>query len=335
MKITQSDVQLAGQRQAAREHRVTEQLQLSRMPSQPLPDPVALSAAARAAQQADTALDLRAELEGHPLWQLIQQLVKKLTGQEIELDNIVPPGRQQRAAEAAAPAPAPISPITEWRVSYLRREEIHETEQTRFSAQGSVKTADGRQIDFTAALDLYREYHEVSEVMLDANKAPVRKDPLVVNHAAASASLTEEKFAFDLDADGVQDSISFAGPGSSFLALDRNGDGQINDGSELFGTRSGNGFADLAQLDDDGNGWIDESDRVWGSLKLWLREESGELALIDLAAAGIGALYLGSARTDFSLHDRTHRELGQVRQSGVFLGEDGRVGTLQQVDLAV
>ena len=41
--------------------------------------------------------------------------------------------------------------------------------------------------------------------------------------------------------------------GSGYLALDKNGDGTINDGSELFGTRNGDGFADLAQYDEDGN----------------------------------------------------------------------------------
>ena len=53
------------------------------------------------------------------------------------------------------------------------------------------------------------------------------------------------------------------GSGSGFLALDKNGNGKIDDGSELFGTKSGDGFADLAEYDSDGNGWIDEKGRVY------------------------------------------------------------------------
>ena len=41
--------------------------------------------------------------------------------------------------------------------------------------------------------------------------------------------------------------------GNAFLSLDKNSDGIINDGSELFGAASGNGFADLAKYDEDGN----------------------------------------------------------------------------------
>lgn len=64
-----------------------------------------------------------------------------------------------------------------------------------------------------------------------------------------AASLTERDFAFDIDLDGHADQIAFVGTGSGFLALDRNGDGEINDGSELFGPESGDGFAELAAYD--------------------------------------------------------------------------------------
>ena len=50
-------------------------------------------------------------------------------------------------------------------------------------------------------------------------------------------SISDQKFKFDINADGKEDDISFVGKGSGFLALDKNGDGKINDGSELFGTK--------------------------------------------------------------------------------------------------
>ena len=63
--------------------------------------------------------------------------------------------------------------------------------------------------------------------------------------------LSDQTFYFDLDADGKEEEISVLN-GSGYLALDKNGDGVINDGSELFGTKNGDGFADLARYDEDG-----------------------------------------------------------------------------------
>ena len=77
---------------------------------------------------------------------------------------------------------------------------------------------------------------------------------------------------FDIDADGEEESISYLQGGSGYLALDKNGDGVINDGSELFGTKSGDGFADLAEYDADGNGWIDENDPIFDKLLIWAKD---------------------------------------------------------------
>ena len=54
-----------------------------------------------------------------------------------------------------------------------------------------------------------------------------------------------------------------------------------------------------------------------------------------LTEAGVGALFLGSQSTEFSLKDNQQQLQGQVRQTGVFLRENGTTGTLQQIDLAV
>ena len=161
-------------------------------------------------------------------------------------------------------------------------------------------------------------------------------DPLVINLDSNVASVSDMKFLFDLDADGKEEEISFAGRGSGFLALDKNGDGKINDGSELFGTKSGDGFGDLAAYDEDGNGWIDEADSVFKDLKIWTKDENGKDVLMNLKDADVGAIYLGSAQTEFSLNNQaTQQTNGIIRKTGVYLKESGGVGTVQHVDLAV
>ena len=163
----------------------------------------------------------------------------------------------------------------------------------------------------------------------------VKKDPLVVNFNGTSAQLTDAKFAFDLNSDGKTDKVSFVGAGSGFLALDKNGNGVIDNGSELFGTQSGNGFADLSAYDSDGNKWIDENDAVYSKLQIWSKDAGGGDHLSTLAQLNVGALYLGNVATPFDLKNRANDLQGQVRSSGVFLHEDGSAGTLQQVDLVV
>ncbi len=220
-----------------------------------------------------------------------------------------------------------------WGAVYEREEITVEQESTRFSAQGVVRTADGREIELSVELNMSREF--VSHSNLSVRAGDALKDPLVINFEGTAAQLTKTKFAFDIDVDGQADDIAFVAPGSGFLALDRNADGVVNDGSELFGALSGNGFADLAAYDEDGNGWIDESDAIFARLLVWTRDAEGNDHLDGLLARNVGAIYLGQAATPFSVKDSENALLGMVRASGIYLGEDGGVGTVQQLDLVV
>ncbi len=209
-----------------------------------------------------------------------------------------------------------------------------ETELTAYQAQGVAKTADGREINFGVTVEMSRGFCERYEKL--TQEKVTLCDPLVINLDSNTARVTDMKFLFDLDADGKKEEMSFAGKGSGFIALDKNGDGKINDGSELFGTKSGDGFADLASYDEDGNGWIDEADSIFKYLKVWTKDEDGNDILMDLKKADVGALYLGNASTEFSLNNmETNKTNGVIRSTGVYLKESGGVGTMQHVDLAV
>lgn len=209
----------------------------------------------------------------------------------------------------------------------------NESETMSFSACGKVQTSDGRTIDFSMDLTLSRSFTEETAAFIDYTQ-PVFCDPLVINLDTASANVTDQKFFFDLDCDGEEEEISTLESGSGYLALDKNNDGNINNGSELFGTKSGNGFADLALYDIDKNGWIDEADEIFDKLKIWTMDRDGTQKLLGLKEAGVGALYLGSSAADFSLKDANNATQAMIRSTGMFLYEDGRTGTLQQLDLA-
>lgn len=211
---------------------------------------------------------------------------------------------------------------------------VSESESATFASTGLVTTADGRKIDFNVEVSMSRAF--MSKFGFLETQDYIKTDPLMINLDTNIASVSDQKFFFDLDADGKEEEISFAGKGSGFLALDKNGDGKINDGSELFGTKSGDGFKDLSAYDEDGNGWIDEHDSIFSQLKIWTKDEEGNDHLIDLKKADVGAIYLGNADTQFSLKNDANELNAEIKKTGIYLKEStGSVGTLNHVDLVV
>lgn len=251
-------------------------------------------------------------------------------------------GQAGASPEAAAPVAAPLPPraqvtLVSWEASASLR--IKEQESTSVCARGSVQTRDGRCIDFDLQVNMARQYEAESTLTASGTQVAL-KDPLVLNFDGNAAELADTRFDFDLDSDGRSESVAGLKGGSAFLALDRNGDGAINNGQELFGARSGNGLSELQQYDSDGNHWIDEADAIYSQLRIWRpgsKSESGGPVterLQTLEEAGVGALWLGSAKSEFSLKDKDNHLQGQVRHTGVWLEENGRAHSLQQVDLA-
>ncbi len=216
-----------------------------------------------------------------------------------------------------------------------------EQEDTSFSTVGTVRTKDGREINFNVNVNMSRRCEEYYKEELNVAQFALY-DPLVINLDTDVTELSDQTFYFDLDADGEEEEISML-KGSGYLALDKNNDGVINDGSELFGTKNGDGFADLARYDEDGNGWIDENDSIWSKLKIWCKDENGNDVLYKLSDKGVGAICLENVSTDFTMQGDRKAQDGTtnanatnavIRKTGIFLYENGNIGTVQHVDLA-
>lgn len=253
-------------------------------------------------------------------------------------------GRQETSADArqivlrdnetTAGGGENVRPADRWTLSWQaqREEIIREHESSDFTAHGLILTADGRALDFSLDLSMCRDY--VCVYQQQVSSALKLRDPLVINFAGNALQLAGKRFAFDLDQDGSEDALYALGSGSAYLVIDRDSNGRITDGSELVGGASGDGFADLAKFDDDGNRWIDEADAAFARLRLW-SGDGGASSLRTLAEQGVGALYLGAVDTPFSVTDLANHTLAQIRATGLFLHENGAVGSLQQIDLAV
>ena len=131
---------------------------------------------------------------------------------------------------------------------------------------------------------------------------------------------------FDIRGTGSYQNTAFVRGGDAFLALDRNQDGIINSGKELFGDQHGakNGFEELRKLDSNHDGIIDRNDKKFDLLKVFRdngngRTEAGEL--FSLAEAGIASLDLDY--TDVDQGTAGGNRLAQIAQ---FRRTDGSLG---------
>ncbi|ODN43375.1 hypothetical protein [Piscirickettsia litoralis] len=213
-------------------------------------------------------------------------------------------------------------------------EEKVEQEQLKFNTLGIIHTEDGKKIHIDLSLNLSRELIEKNSLSIRAGDA--LKDPLIINFNGKGVELQQDKFSFDLDLDGRLDQISLLAPGNGFLALDKNNDGRISNGSELFGPTTGQGFSELSQYDQDHNQWIDENDDIFERLRIWTKDSQNNDQLIALGQANIGAIYLGHLETPFTLYSQDQQLQGQLRSTSLYLNEANQsAGLIQQIDLAI
>ena|GEM_PF-3881516 len=90
----------------------------------------------------------------------------------------------------------------------------------------------------------------------------------------------------------------------------------------------------MRAYDDDGNGWIDENDKIYKDLAVWVKDDAGHDKLISLKEANVGAMYLGSVSSEYSLKSEKDNEYNaEIRRSGMYLTEDGRARSVQQLDM--
>jgi len=206
-----------------------------------------------------------------------------------------------------------------------------ESEQTSFSANGIVNTLDGNEINFSFEMEMARSFFR-EESFAYTEKGFALIDPLIVNAGVTTPKFSGVGFSFDLDLDGNPEDIQAPAWGTGFLALDKNQDGMINDGKELFGPSTGDGFGELAAYDLDKNFWIDENDAVFDDLSLYGMDESGEMHLTRIKDAGMGAIYLAGVDTAFDVKNKDNKLLAKIKRSSIALNEDGSVSSVQEAD---
>jgi len=169
--------------------------------------------------------------------------------------------------------------------------------------------------------------------------------PLRGNHVDLSG--LDDPVSFDIDASGQPSVIGWTERGSftAFLALDRNGNGMIDDGSELFGSAmslpdgaaAANGFEALAQYDSpamggNGDGQIDASDAIWPALRLWIDSnhdgKTDSRELVSLPSQGITSIGLS-----YQVERRVDQFGNVLRFRGIATEAAGRLPAIHLVDI--
>ncbi len=143
---------------------------------------------------------------------------------------------------------------------------------------------------------------------------------------------------FDHDANGFKENSGWVGQDDGILVRDINGNGQIDNGTELFGNNSVlssgekavNGFEALKELDDNNNGIFDANDKAWNEVKFWQDKnfngmvDDGEL--LTLEQAGITGINL-----DYTNQENIDENGNNHKQTGTFIKTDGTTGAIDDV----
>ena len=148
----------------------------------------------------------------------------------------------------------------------------------------------------------------------------------------------EDGVHFDHDGDRFAEKTGWVSAEDAFLVWDRNKNGLIDDGSELFGnnytlkdgSKAANGFEALKEFDSNGDGIVDARDDRWGELQLWQdrngdgKVDDGELiGMEDAGVAGLNVDYQNKAGADENGNKHS--------QVGSFIRDDGTTGSMADV----
>lgn len=262
---------------------------------------------------------------------LLSRITHQVIGQSVTIRALQDTLSTTTALRAMQPEPASLASLQT--VSFTSGTAYSQAASLLFSAQGTVQTADGREIDFDLGLSMEQTTVAVQTAAFAVTGLFI--DPLILQFDLDSPLLTDTSFAFDIDSDGDMEDLACPGSGCGFLAFDRDGDGSINNGLELFGPESGSGYGELADLDSDANQWIDENDPIFDRLFIWTHDGAGGEKLCSLKEAGVGAIAVTHAGSKFELRQADGTVTGTVAASGLFLTEEGEVRPMHEVDLAL
>ena len=191
--------------------------------------------------------------------------------------------------------------------------------------------------------DLIRGIQNDSKDYDKAGEAQPPRDPLIIDFGAEGIELKSLQHGvnFDLDNNGFAEKTAWIGKEDAFLALDRNGNGKIDNGGELFGDqvmlengkKSKSGFEALSELDENGDGVIDKKDAAYEKLLLWTdvnhngKSETDELC--GLKKSGVISISL-DCKKESLVDDETGARIAETADVTIKTGDKKSVTKISE-----
>ncbi|EAB8796467.1 calcium-binding protein, partial [Salmonella enterica subsp. enterica] len=197
--------------------------------------------------------------------------------------------------------------------------------------------------------DGFRDYWSPGSMNdIDCDPLPLNMPPDISGNGAAGPDLSAAKntsspIIIDLDRDGIEtlspgegvffdhdnndfsENTGWVGKDDGLLVLDRDGNGMIDNGGELFGNNTvltngkpaTNGYQALMELDDNHDGQLDSNDAVWQQLRVWKDSNSNGRVdaeeLLTLEQAGVASVSTGYQNSAFvDSHGNAHKQTGNI-----------------------
>lgn len=201
-----------------------------------------------------------------------------------------------------------------------------------FSIEGEF-SYDDKQISMQFQYSAESAYTYTSYRQVDLSAL---KDPLIIQFADTPLGKVKDTTEFDLFGDQTLEQLPIFDGDVGYLVYDKNRNGEADNGNELFGPQTGHGFNELAALDDDGNGFIDENDSAYDDLFIWqpnANRSSGNY--VSLREIGIIGISTQAHETPFTFLDRQGNVKAQMRYSSIAFDKHYQARGIHQVDVAI
>ncbi len=201
-----------------------------------------------------------------------------------------------------------------------------------YQVQG-VFSVNEQELSLNYSFTLASEHESYSKIEMSA---AALKDPIVVQFGSQELGYIEGEKKFAINQDNTLDSLPIFSGDVGYLVYDKNQNQQADDGSELFGPQTGQGFAELAQLDSNNNGFIDAEDQQFEQLYIWQPSDDYQTEQwLSLSQANIQAISLSAVNTPFDFYDSQGEIQAQMRQSSFAISEEGLGRGVHQIDVRI
>lgn len=201
----------------------------------------------------------------------------------------------------------------------------------RLLGEGAGAAAGAGNASASAAVQIEFNFSFSASVETSTQAVVQQSDPIILDldNDGFELSSYQQGAKFDILGNGGVQNTAFVTGGDAFLAIDRNGNGSIDSGKELFGDQNGavNGYEELRKLDQNRDGVINASDAAFDSLRLFRdngngKTETGEL--LTLREAGITEISLGYTNVDeLTSGGNRMAQLASYRRADGSLGRAG------------